>query len=69
MHRFVWDLHGTPGAPAKDAEAEEPPISAVDRDTPMHQGEWMPPGTYTVKLTLDGKSYTQPLLVKADPRH
>ena len=26
------------------------------------------PGAYTVKLTVDGKSYTQPLTVKADPR-
>ena len=26
------------------------------------------PGTYTVKLTVDGKSYTQSLVVKPDPR-
>jgi hypothetical protein len=26
------------------------------------------PGTYTVKLTVGGKSYTQPLIVKMDPR-
>jgi hypothetical protein len=26
------------------------------------------PGQYTVKLTVDGTSYTQPLTVKADPR-
>ena len=26
------------------------------------------PGTYTVKLTVDGRSYTQPLTVKIDPR-
>jgi hypothetical protein len=26
------------------------------------------PGTYAVKLTVDGKSYTQPLIVKPDPR-
>ena len=26
------------------------------------------PGAYTVKLTVDGKSYTQPLVVKGDPR-
>jgi hypothetical protein len=29
---------------------------------------WVAPGQYTVKLTVDGKSYTQPLTVKADPR-
>src|SRR6266513_2054620 len=27
----------------------------------------MPPGRYTVKLTVDGKSYTQPLEVRRDP--
>ncbi|MGB9510759.1 MAG: hypothetical protein WBU20_03665, partial [Candidatus Acidiferrum sp.] len=26
------------------------------------------PGSYTVKLTVDGKSYTQPLTLKMDPR-
>jgi hypothetical protein len=26
------------------------------------------PGIYTVKLTVGGKSYTQPLKVKMDPR-
>jgi hypothetical protein len=26
------------------------------------------PGTYTVKLTVDGQSFTQPLTVKMDPR-
>jgi hypothetical protein len=26
------------------------------------------PGTYTVKLTVNGKSYTQLLKVKMDPR-
>jgi hypothetical protein len=27
----------------------------------------VPPGTYTVKLTVDGKDYTQPLKVLKDP--
>jgi hypothetical protein len=68
MHRFVWDLHAAPKGPAASRRAEEPPISAIYADTPMHQGEWVPPGTYTIKLTVAGKSYTQPLVVKADPR-
>jgi hypothetical protein len=29
---------------------------------------WAPPGVYTVRLTVDGKSYTQPITVKLDPR-
>src|SRR5688500_2934074 len=27
----------------------------------------MPPGSYTVKLTVDGQSYSQPLEVRKDP--
>jgi hypothetical protein len=45
------------------------PIAAVPHDTvPVPSGPWAPPGQYTVKLTVDGKSYTQPLTLKMDPR-
>lgn len=65
MHRFVWDLHLA--APA--ALVHEYPISAIPHDTPRSPlGAWALPGHYTVKLTVDGKSYTQPLTVKMDPR-
>jgi photosystem II stability/assembly factor-like uncharacterized protein len=68
MHRFVWDLHAAPTGPAGRRREEEPTIAAISGDTPVHQGEWVAPGTYTVKLTVGGKSYTQPLVVKPDPR-
>jgi photosystem II stability/assembly factor-like uncharacterized protein len=68
MHRFVWDLHAAPNGPAARRREEEPPISAIFGDTPMHQGEWVPAGMYTVKLTVGGKSYTQQLVLKPDPR-
>ena len=29
---------------------------------------WAPPGTYTVRLTADGKQYEQPLTLRLDPR-
>ena len=65
MHRFVWDLHYAP----PDSQGHEFPISAIVRDTPKHPlGAWALPGKYTVKLTVDGKSYTQLLLVNMDPR-
>ena len=65
MHQFVWDLHYAP----PDALSHEYPISAVYRDTPRYPlGASVLPGVYTVKLTVDGKSYTQPLTVKMDPR-
>ncbi len=65
MHRFVWDLHAAPAAGGGRGGA---PISAIRGDTPIAQGAWMPPGTYTVTLTVDGRTYNQDLLVRPDPR-
>ncbi len=66
MHRFIWDLHGPSQTGA--GRGGQPPISAIVHDTPWGQGEWMPPGEYTVILTVNGRRYTQPLTVKPDPR-
>jgi photosystem II stability/assembly factor-like uncharacterized protein len=67
MHRFVWDLHAAPAGGGRRRGGEYP-ISAIYQDTPGVQGEWMPAGNYTVKLTVDGHTYTQVLTVKPDPR-
>jgi photosystem II stability/assembly factor-like uncharacterized protein len=65
MHRFVWDLHYTP-APGVGPSF---PIAAIAFNTPPSPtSPWVMPGTYTVKLIVDGKSMTQPLVVKMDPR-
>jgi hypothetical protein len=65
LHRFLWDMHYTP-LPAVEPEY---PMSAVNRDTPPSPtSPWVVPGEYTVVLTVGGKSYTQPLTVKMDPR-
>jgi photosystem II stability/assembly factor-like uncharacterized protein len=65
MHRFVWNLHYAP----PDALEWEFPISAIVHNTPLVPlGAWVLPGSYTVKLTANGKSHTQPLTVKMDPR-
>jgi photosystem II stability/assembly factor-like uncharacterized protein len=65
MHRFVWDVHYAP----PDSLGHEFPISAIYHDTPkLPLGAWALPGNYTVKLTVDGRSYSQPLIVKMDPR-
>jgi photosystem II stability/assembly factor-like uncharacterized protein len=64
MHRFVWDVHYPPPA----ALSFSYPISAIYRNTPrIPVGAWALPGTYTVKLTVNGKSYTRPLTLKMDP--
>jgi photosystem II stability/assembly factor-like uncharacterized protein len=63
-HRFVWDLHYQPlNVPASY------PISAVPGSTaPSPTSPWVMPGVYTVRLKVNGESYTQPLTVKMDPR-
>ena len=64
MHRFVWDVHYPPPA----ALSFSYPISAIYKNTPrIPTGAWALPGTYTVKLTVNGKSYTRPLTLKMDP--
>ncbi|HEV2984920.1 MAG TPA: hypothetical protein VGX46_11040 [Vicinamibacterales bacterium] len=65
MHRFVWDLrYPTPGAVQYDY-----PISAIYRDTPREPlGVIALPGTYTVRLTVGGRTISQPLTLKMDPR-
>ena len=55
MHRFVWDLHYT--LP-----------KSVHRSFYGPAGVWSLPGNYTVKLTANGKSSSQTLTVKMDPR-
>jgi hypothetical protein len=44
-------------------------MGAVPFDTPWTpEGPLAPPGTYSLKLTVDGKSYMQTVLLKNDPR-
>jgi photosystem II stability/assembly factor-like uncharacterized protein len=62
MHRWVWDLRPTPPAGTGGRAA------AVTANFFGGRGPTVLPGTYTVKLTVNGKSYTQPLVVKMDPR-
>jgi len=65
MNRFVWNLRYS--SPA--ALRPEFTIAALPGATPaLPQGPQVVPGTYTVKLTVNGQSSTQPLTVKMDPR-
>jgi hypothetical protein len=65
MHRFVWDVRFAPPASLGHGY----PIAAILHDTPLEPlGALALPGKYTVKLTADGKSYTQPMTLKMDPR-
>jgi hypothetical protein len=57
QHRWIWDLRPTPPRPAGGG-------GGFGRGgAPL-----VLPGAYTVKLTVGGKSFTQPLVIRADPR-
>ena len=68
MHRFMWDVHYQP-LPGGGGGRGGLPIAAVPFDTvPAPSTPWVAPGEYTVKLTVNGKTYSQPVTVKQDPR-
>ncbi len=66
-HRVTWDLR-YPTPPAIRFNYGDS-MGAVPGDTPFTpEGPLALPGNYTVKLIVDGASYSQPLVVKEDPR-
>ncbi|MCX6550896.1 MAG: hypothetical protein NTY02_07805 [Acidobacteria bacterium] len=67
MHRWVWDLRPTPQVPAAGGRGAGGGGGFAGGGG-RGGGPTAKPGAYTVKLTVDGRSYTQPLIVKADPR-
>jgi hypothetical protein len=65
LHRFYWDMHVEP---LKDVEPAYPMTAVFQKTAPQPTGPWVPPGEYSVVLTAGGKTFTQPLTVKMDPR-
>ncbi|HEY2855715.1 MAG TPA: hypothetical protein VGJ18_22960, partial [Gemmatimonadaceae bacterium] len=64
-NRANWDLrYDAPPAFSHSYEINANP----GQTPPSPEGLLAPPGSYTIKLTVDGKSYTQPLTVHNDPR-
>jgi hypothetical protein len=59
-HRFIWDLR-TEGAPVGLG------MTAIWLSTPIKRGAFVEPGKYTVRMTVDGKTYEQPLEIRPDP--
>ena len=65
MHRFVWDLRWTTPRHLQQSY----PIAAIYGNTPREpRGPWALPGRYTVRLTAGGRTHTQPLVLRMDPR-
>jgi photosystem II stability/assembly factor-like uncharacterized protein len=64
-HRVSWNLR----YPTPDALFFDQSMAAVPEDTSfIPEGPLALPGSYMVKLTVDGVSYIQPTLLKQDPR-
>ncbi|HEY1339350.1 MAG TPA: glycoside hydrolase, partial [Bryobacteraceae bacterium] len=70
MHRFSWDLKFDPVSPADliPAGDEEATGAVPGRTYPNYNVPWVPPGRYTARLTVDGVTKTQPIIVRLDPR-
>jgi len=65
MHRMSWDMRYQPIGEGVDPEGG---AAVPYRTYPSVNTPWAAPGKYTVRLTVDGRSYTQPLVLKLDPR-
>jgi photosystem II stability/assembly factor-like uncharacterized protein len=64
-HRFVWDLRREPPRGSRRQYS----IAAVQWNTPDGPlGPFVHPGTYTVRLTVDGVVQERPISVALDPR-
>ena len=62
--RFVWDMHYEPLSSTPNY-----PIAAIEGNTaPSPSSPWAKAGNYTVSLTVDGQTYTQPFVIRMDPR-
>ena len=62
IHRVTWDLRHEP--------IVQTPGSAMTANLPHPIGERGPfvaPGTYSVELNVDGRTFSQPLIVRGDP--
>jgi len=65
FHRFTWDLRYPPPAVQQFGY----PIAAIFGNTPREpRGPWVMPGRYLVTLSAEGRSSSQELHVRMDPR-
>jgi hypothetical protein len=65
LHRWVWDFRPTPAA-GRGGRGRG--AGAGGGGGGRGRGAALAPGSYTVRLTVNGQAYTQTLTVKPDPR-
>jgi hypothetical protein len=76
MHRFALNVDAPRGfgeraaAPVADAchPGGKPEVAAASRGAGRRSAPYLHPGSYTLRLTVDGKTLEQPATVLADPR-
>jgi photosystem II stability/assembly factor-like uncharacterized protein len=65
MHRFIWDMRYDP----IDGTLSESEANAVPHRTYFAAvAPFAAPGSYTVRLTVDGSAFNQPMKLVLDPR-
>ncbi len=70
VYRFSWDMHYNPlETPDREIGGGDDASGAVPHRTyPDAHAPWVSPGNYTVRLTVNGEKFTQPITVRMDPR-
>jgi hypothetical protein len=68
LHRWTWDVHLQPLSSGGGGRGGLPISSVPGNASPAVGTPWANPGTYTVRLTVNGKTYSQPITVRQDPR-
>ena len=64
-HRFVWDMRYAPPRGTRRTHA----IAAIYRETPTGpRGPFVHPGSYSVRLTVDGVVQERKVQIRLDPR-
>jgi photosystem II stability/assembly factor-like uncharacterized protein len=63
-HRFTWDMRYTP----LNVPPAYPIAATFSNTAPDPNSPYVMPGSYTVSLNVNGKKFSQPLIVTMDPR-
>jgi hypothetical protein len=69
FNRFAWDMRYDPIGVEDPNEGDDAVTGSVPHATySIPYAPWAPPGNYTVRLKVDGQTYTQPLTLRLEPR-